>query len=487
MDMPLFSIIMPIYNTEKYLENAVESILSQKFCDFELLLINDGSIDTCPEIIDAYAKREPRIRAFHKPNGGTYTGYNLGIEQAKGKYMIFIASDDLFDSQALEIVAAQALEYDYDVIFMNVVSHSCDEEQNIIHQNIQGSIMENSFKVIGKKEVEKNWLMFMSAGLVRNPVNAYKSSIIKKHSFRTDVYGADLLMNIALADEIQSASCHPANLYHTFFYTSIKRLDLNASTGKYQHYEHSMFNEFYEQYKDLFESWNLLDNEHMLVLSNLRIALLDTELVNIFAWNNEMSFLENVLLIISYYDEVVAEAAAFHDKRSVVEGKLLSACYKQIQSADKTRLGEKGGSIVDMINAMVSDIQPWQDRLEKIITGLFDSSNPFRIGLFNCINLCQKHSYLEHRETIKYLIAEANAWDNILINKYIIAADFVVELFKLPFVTPEKYILLALVCKHNGNDGEAKNAIALGQKTFPDDMRLNSYAEILFDNAQMKA
>lgn len=91
---PLVSVIVPVYNAEKYLNRCVDSILSQTMKDFELLLIDDGSQDESSRICDEYAEENARVKVFHKPNGGVSSARNLGIDQAKGKYIIFIDSDD---------------------------------------------------------------------------------------------------------------------------------------------------------------------------------------------------------------------------------------------------------------------------------------------------------------------------------------------------------------------------------------------------------
>lgn len=91
---PLVSIIVPVYNAEKYLNRCIDSILSQTMTDFELILIDDGSKDESGRICDEYAAKDARVRVIHKPNGGVSSARNLGIDHAKGKYIIFIDSDD---------------------------------------------------------------------------------------------------------------------------------------------------------------------------------------------------------------------------------------------------------------------------------------------------------------------------------------------------------------------------------------------------------
>lgn len=93
-EYPLVSVIVPVYKAEAYLADCVDSILSQSCGDFELLLINDGSPDGSGAICDGYAQADARVRAVHKENGGVSSARNLGIELAKGPYIVFIDSDD---------------------------------------------------------------------------------------------------------------------------------------------------------------------------------------------------------------------------------------------------------------------------------------------------------------------------------------------------------------------------------------------------------
>ena len=100
--MPQISVIVPVYNTERYLHCCIDSILNQTFTDFELLLIDDGSKDNSGKICDEYAVKDSRIRVFHKENGGVSSARNIGIDNAKGEWITFVDSDDFIDSTMLE-------------------------------------------------------------------------------------------------------------------------------------------------------------------------------------------------------------------------------------------------------------------------------------------------------------------------------------------------------------------------------------------------
>ncbi len=89
-----FSVVVPVYNVEQYLEECIESILSQTFEDFELILVNDGSTDRSPAICDEYAKKDIRVKVIHKEKGGLSDARNIGTNEAQGQYIIYIDSDD---------------------------------------------------------------------------------------------------------------------------------------------------------------------------------------------------------------------------------------------------------------------------------------------------------------------------------------------------------------------------------------------------------
>lgn len=99
---PYFSVILPIYNVEKYLHRCVRSVLSQSFADFELILVDDGSPDSCPRLCDEFAAQDARIRVIHKENGGLSSARNAGAEIARGQYIWWVDSDDWIEQGALQ-------------------------------------------------------------------------------------------------------------------------------------------------------------------------------------------------------------------------------------------------------------------------------------------------------------------------------------------------------------------------------------------------
>lgn len=100
--MPLVSVVVPVYNAEKYLHRCVDSILAQSYAKFELILVDDGSLDNSGTICDEYAAKDSRIRAIHKKNGGVSSARNTGLNAARGKYISFVDSDDWISVDFLE-------------------------------------------------------------------------------------------------------------------------------------------------------------------------------------------------------------------------------------------------------------------------------------------------------------------------------------------------------------------------------------------------
>ena len=112
---PLICVIVPIYKVEAYLDRCICSIVEQTYQNLEILLIDDGSPDRCPELCDAWAQRDPRIRVIHKKNGGLSDARNAGIEVAKGEWLSFVDSDDYIMPQMYQRLLSVCLENQADI------------------------------------------------------------------------------------------------------------------------------------------------------------------------------------------------------------------------------------------------------------------------------------------------------------------------------------------------------------------------------------
>ena len=129
------SVIIPIYNVEKYLEKCLNTIINQTYKNLEIILIDDGSTDKSSTICDEYCEKDKRIKVIHKNNEGVSSARNKGIELSKGKYIVFIDPDDYVTDEHVEVL--------YDCIISNNVDLVIS---NLIDINEDGIILNNERK-----------------------------------------------------------------------------------------------------------------------------------------------------------------------------------------------------------------------------------------------------------------------------------------------------------------------------------------------------
>lgn len=121
MKEELISVIVPVYNVERYLEKCIESICGQTFSDLEIILVDDGATDRSCEICDEWAQKDSRIRVIHKPNGGLSDARNAGIEVASGKWFMFVDSDDTITPDTVERLYRAVTQQNCEMAVCNMV------------------------------------------------------------------------------------------------------------------------------------------------------------------------------------------------------------------------------------------------------------------------------------------------------------------------------------------------------------------------------
>lgn len=152
---PLFSVIVPIYGVEKYLPQCINSVLNQSFEDFELILVDDGSKDSCPEICDNFAKKDSRIQVVHKKNEGIVKARQSGVELAKGEYIAFVDGDDWVSSDYLSLFAESIKTTESDILCSGSIWWVSEDDKKIIPFPLESGLYE-------KEEIEKEvfpWLI----------------------------------------------------------------------------------------------------------------------------------------------------------------------------------------------------------------------------------------------------------------------------------------------------------------------------------------
>jgi len=141
-DSVAISIIVPIYNAEEFLKETVESILSQSFSEFELLLINDGSTDQSQNICEAFMENDKRVRLINKVNGGVSSARNVGIKNALGTYIFHVDADDILRPDALFNLYNEASRTHADIIVANYILRTLNNDEKVIKHRVVHSAEE---------------------------------------------------------------------------------------------------------------------------------------------------------------------------------------------------------------------------------------------------------------------------------------------------------------------------------------------------------
>ena len=168
-----YSIIVPVYNVEQFLETCIESILHQNFIDYEIIAVNDGSTDGSKEILEDYLKKTERLKVIHQRNKGLGGARNTGIQTATGDYLLLLDSDDYLEMNALETLATYLDKYNLDIL-----AFDCNKV------DIEGNIIE-TISVIDYKEkytplTQKQFLFFEPTACTK----VYKRTLFTQNKIR---------------------------------------------------------------------------------------------------------------------------------------------------------------------------------------------------------------------------------------------------------------------------------------------------------------
>lgn len=128
----LISVIVPIYKVEKYLNECIRSIINQTYHNLEIILVDDGSPDKCPEMCDDWAKKDGRIRVIHKENGGLSSARNAGLDICTGEYISFIDSDDWIDPYFYEVLLSEITKSESDIVMCAIIAEYSNGQRDKI-------------------------------------------------------------------------------------------------------------------------------------------------------------------------------------------------------------------------------------------------------------------------------------------------------------------------------------------------------------------
>lgn len=201
----IISIVMPVYNCEKYLADAIESVMSQIFREWELIIVDDGSEDGSWNICHTYSAKDSRIKVFHTENGGVSKARNYGVQQAKGTYIEFMDGDDILLPQTLQSAYEHMAECDLLVFGYDLFP---GEAVNCISE---------TKRYTSQEEVAEEFTQLASAHLFNSPCNKlYKRELILANqlSFPEEItMGEDLLFNLSYMECCQGITVIPEVLY----------------------------------------------------------------------------------------------------------------------------------------------------------------------------------------------------------------------------------------------------------------------------------
>ena len=179
------SIIVPVYQVEKYIRQCVDSIMAQTFTDFELILVDDGSKDKSGQICDEYARMDTRVKVIHKENGGLSDARNTGMDQASGKYFMFVDSDDYIAPTMIECLYKSILNENADIAVCNYLYYFENDRKKNFATNIKSEVLSGA-EIFYNRKNERNYGIWTVAWN-----KLYKSEVFGNIRFRLGKYHED--------------------------------------------------------------------------------------------------------------------------------------------------------------------------------------------------------------------------------------------------------------------------------------------------------
>lgn len=220
------SIVIPVYNVEPYIRQCLDSVVNQTLQDIEIIVVDDGSPDNCPAIIDEYAKKDSRIVAIHQKNSGVSTARNVGIEHVRGKYVFFCDSDDWLELNALEELWKAAERTDSDLVYGDYYKRS--ESKSTYHHAFTNEFTTDSPETVEALQ-RAAWYLYganISTPEFKSILNGggalwrvlIRSSVILDNNLRLDPYvrgvGDDILFTVLVYEYVRKISYISVAIYN---------------------------------------------------------------------------------------------------------------------------------------------------------------------------------------------------------------------------------------------------------------------------------
>lgn len=259
--MPQISVIVPIYKAEKFIKRCVDSILNQTYKNIELILVDDGSPDLCPEICDQYAASDSRVRVLHKENGGVSTARNAGLDLARGEYISFVDSDDYLEPCMYEMMLNKALLYECDIVMCDCMKDYMDHSEIYSHNIRSGFYNRQQLEIeyyphlLMMENVEypatiSNWLLLWKSTL-NVPEMRYEAGIR---------YSEDLLFGAKLMCQAKSFYYMKGEAYYHYVMNPVS-VSHTYVPDKWNDYK-----QLHEKIKDTFGEYEKFDFSYQIDL-----------------------------------------------------------------------------------------------------------------------------------------------------------------------------------------------------------------------------
>lgn len=288
--LPIVSIVVPVYNAADYLPQLLESVKGQTFQDYELILVDDGSSDKSLEILENYRTKDPRIRVIHQENSGASAARNRGIEEARGEYLSFLDADDEIEPDMLQEMVMNSKKSQSELIVCGMYLDIMDQKGQVMDSSLMA---EPAQVVVGNQEIRKYVIKTMDTSIMYSPCNKlYLTSIVKNYSIRmrTDIsIGEDLVFNLQYLKYTNVLSMIPYGYYHYY----------QRAAGQ------NLMAQFRQNKADIMEEW-------VQSLYTFADGLSDPYIIEFVSWMKIRWFF-------SCFIEMVGSNYAYRDKRKYIK------------------------------------------------------------------------------------------------------------------------------------------------------------------------
>ncbi len=332
----MVSIIIPVYNVEKYLERCIKSVLSQTYKNIEIIMVDDGSPDNCPQMCDNFAKQDSRIKVIHKPNGGLSSARLAGFKQASGDYILFIDSDDYIEKDMVEKLVCAITENNADLAI-------CAYYTQFGECKTENALPYDTNLLHGENTIRTNYILPL-IGAVKNKVNLpgflwirlMKKNLINESFFvpENEYFAEDVVFDLLYSDFVKKIAIVNIPLYYYC-------INSQSLSNKYRKNKWQMLKNLYEFKKEFLLSRNITDEDNR--LQNAIVSSLFSAVDNAVLIGNYSSFIKEIKLLYNDAKDIIASSDKnpFHGTVSLTMFLLSIKAYFIIYPLRKSRLKKR--------------------------------------------------------------------------------------------------------------------------------------------------